>query len=359
MEPALSTIPPTETPRLTQLSKSSGCGCKIAPAVLQEILKGNTSKEVKQHFPQLIIGNDTADDAAVYDLGNGQSLITTVDFFTPIVDDAYTFGQIAAANAISDVYAMGGNPIVATAILGWPVETLGTETASQVIAGARAKCAEANIPLAGGHSIESTEPFFGLSVNGLVKTAAIKTNAGAKPGDILFITKAIGIGVLATAIKRGLITPELYAVAVKQMTALNKLGATLQQIAGVHALTDVTGFGLLGHLLELCKAGGVSATIHYDKIPLIDSVKEYIAQFCFPDSTYKNWNSYGAYVEGINASNFVPLCDPQTNGGLLVAVAPTDVEVFIALAKEANIDGTCLQAIGYFSDMREPFVSIS
>jgi selenide,water dikinase len=315
-----------EPVKLTQFSHGAGCGCKIAPAVLDTILKTNQPSAI---FPQLLVGNASKDDAAVYDLGNGQALISTTDFFMPIVDDAFAFGKIAGANAISDVYAMGGTPIMAIAILGWPIDKLSPELAQQVIEGARSICAEAGIPLAGGHSIDSPEPIFGLSVNGLVHTAQLKQNNTAKEGDLLFVTKPLGVGILSTAQKRNVLTDEDQVSLLNQLMQLNKVGAALGKVDGVHAMTDVTGFGLLGHLIEMAEGSNLSAEIYYSKLPIIEAAKTYLAQRIVPDATYRNWNSYnsktgfGAGVNVMEAFNVLP--DPQTNGGLLIAVAPETV----------------------------------
>jgi len=312
-----------EPVKLTQFSHGAGCGCKIAPAVLETILKTNQASTV---FPQLLVGNASKDDAAAYDLGNGQALISTTDFFMPIVDDAFAFGKIAGANAISDVYAMGGTPIMAIAILGWPIDKLSPELAQQVIEGARAICQEAGIPLAGGHSIDSPEPIFGLSVNGLVNTAQLKQNNTAKEGDLLLLTKPLGVGILSTAQKRNVLTEEDQVLLLKQLMQLNNVGAALGKIDDVHAMTDVTGFGLLGHLIEMAEGSDLSAEIYYSKLPIIEAARTYLAQRIIPDATYRNWNSYssktgfGAGVNVMEAFNVLP--DPQTNGGLLIAVAP-------------------------------------
>lgn len=315
-----------EPVKLTQFSHGAGCGCKIAPSVLDTILKTNQPSVL---FPQLLIGNDSKDDAAAYDLGNGQALISTTDFFMPIVDDAFAFGKIAGANAISDVYAMGGTPVMAIAILGWPIDKLSPELAQQVVEGARAICQEAGIPLAGGHSIDSPEPIFGLSVNGLVNKAHLKQNNTAKEGDLLFLTKPLGVGILSTAQKKNMLTDDDEALLLKQLMQLNTAGAALGKINGVHAMTDVTGFGLLGHLIEMAEGSNISAEIHYSKLPIIEAAKNYLAQRIVPDATYRNWNSYssktgfGTGVNVMEAFNVLP--DPQTNGGLLIAVAPDTV----------------------------------
>jgi selenide, water dikinase len=313
--------------KLTQFSKGAGCGCKIAPQVLEEILSGFQPVDTDK---KLLVGNDSKDDAAVYDLDNGMALIATTDFFMPVVDDAFDFGRIASANAISDVYAMGGKPLVAIAILGWPVEKLPATLAQQVLEGSRAVCAAAGIPLAGGHSIDSAEPIFGLAVNGLVPIANLKQNNTANENDVLFLTKPLGIGVLSTAQKRNVLKEEHLPVMIKQMTTLNSIGEALGKISGVTAMTDVTGFGLLGHLIEMAEGSNLTAEINYSVLPVIDGVKEYIGQRIVPDATYRNWNSYSSktsFEKGVNvmeAFNLLP--DPQTNGGLLIAVNESAME---------------------------------
>jgi selenide,water dikinase len=313
--------------RLTQYSHGAGCGCKIAPKVLDEILKGSIAIP---NDNKLLVGNDSKDDAAVYDLGNGMALISTTDFFMPVVDDAFDFGRIAAANSISDVYAMGGTPLMAIAILGWPVEKLPVELAQKVIEGGRVICAEAGIPLAGGHSIDSPEPIFGLAVTGIVQKENLKRNNTAQEGDYLFLTKPLGVGVLSTAQKRGLLKEEHLPLMIEQMTTLNKVGEELGKISGITAMTDVTGFGLLGHLIEMADGSELSAEIYYDKIPIIDGVKEYIAQRIFPDATTRNWSSNSEKVKfekGVSVMEaFSLLPDPQTNGGLLVSVKKESLE---------------------------------
>lgn len=318
--------------RLTQFSKGAGCGCKIAPAVLQEILKTDTTYVANTN---LLVGNTTNDDAAAYDLGNGTALIATNDFFTPIVDDAYDFGRIAAANAISDVYAMGGRPLMATAILGWPVEKLPVALAQRVLQGARAVCNEAGIPLAGGHSIDVTEPIFGLSVNGLVDIPNLKRNNTAKEGDVLLLTKPIGVGILATAQKKGLLKDEHKELLINSLTQLNSIGEQLGKITGVTAMTDVTGFGLAGHLIEMAEGAGLSAELNYSKLSIVNGTKEYIAVRAIPDATYRNWNGYGskiAFGDGVDVMEaFSILPDPQTNGGLLIAVDAASVDEVVTL----------------------------
>ncbi|MEJ7822885.1 MAG: selenide, water dikinase SelD [Chitinophagaceae bacterium] len=313
-----------EVIKLTQFSHGAGCGCKVSPKILEQILHSNfTSPDNKK----LIVGNSSKDDAAVYDLENGTALISTTDFFTPIVDDAFDFGRIASANAISDVYAMGGKPILAIAILGWPVGKLPPDVAQKVIEGSRSICAEAGISLAGGHSIDSLEPIFGLAVNGLVTIENIKQNNLAKEGDYIFLTKGLGVGILTTAEKKGILKEEHKGIAAKQMMQLNKTGEKLGAILGVSAMTDVTGFGLLGHLIEMADGSGLSAAIEFNNVPLIiGDLNNYIKQQCMPGGTTRNWDSYGDKVGNISDYQKAILADPQTSGGLLIAVNEDSVE---------------------------------
>jgi selenide,water dikinase len=312
--------------KLTQFSRGAGCGCKISPTVLEEILHSQFA------FPDkhLLVGNNSKDDAAVYDLGNGNALISTTDFFMPIVDDAFDFGQIASANAISDIYAMGGKPILAIALLGWPVEKLPASLAKEVMEGARKICAKAGITLAGGHSIDSAEPFFGLSVNGLVAIENLKKNNTSKEGDFLFLTKPVGVGILSTAQKRNVLKEEDLKILIDQLTTLNSIGEELGKIKGVSAMTDTTGFGLAGHLIEMTEGSDLSVEINYSRLCLCENVKGYLAQRIVPDATYRNWNSYSkkiSFEKGVDVMEaFSILPDPQTNGGLLIAVNPNSVE---------------------------------
>jgi selenide,water dikinase len=309
--------------KLTQYSHGAGCGCKISPQVLDQILQTDIQAPESKN---LLVGNHSKDDAAVYDLGDGTALISTTDFFMPIVDDPYDYGRIASANAISDVYAMGGKPLMAIAILGWPVDKLPASVAKRVLEGARATCAEAGIPLAGGHSIDSPEPIFGLAVNGIVDIKNLKQNNTARVGDWLLMTKSLGTGVLSTAQKRNALDPEHYTSFVNQLVRLNKTGAALGEIEGVHAMTDITGFGLLGHLIEMTGGSGVSANLFVDKLPVLEGVKEGIANKNIPGGTNRNWSSYGHHVSFSPSLNEADakalLADPQTNGGLLIAVDP-------------------------------------
>ena len=306
--------------KLTQFSSGGGCGCKIAPRVLDEIL---ALTDAGKPDPRLLVGNENRDDAAAWLLDDGNVLLSTTDFFMPIVDDPFDFGRIASANAISDVYAMGGRPVLALAVLGWPLDKLPAEVAREVIAGARAICAEAGIMLAGGHSIDSNEPIFGLAVNGIVARDKLKTNGGAKAGDLLFLTKPLGVGILATAEKKGKLKSEDNGKAAASMVKLNRIGAELASITGVHALTDVTGFALLGHLGEMCAASNVRAEIDFASVPLITDLDFYLDENLSPGGAKRNWESYGHHVQLTTDRQRMILCDPQTSGGLLVAVDPS------------------------------------
>ncbi|MGR5185373.1 selenide, water dikinase SelD [Photobacterium damselae subsp. damselae] len=329
-----------ENVRLTQYSHGAGCGCKISPQVLDTILRTQIAPFAD---PNLLVGNESKDDAAVYDLGNGTAVISTTDFFMPIVDDPYDFGRIAATNAISDIYAMGGKPIMAIAILGWPVNVLAPEIAQKVIEGGRAVCRDAGISLAGGHSIDAPEPIFGLAVTGIVDTDRIKRNDKAEAGCKLFLTKPLGIGVLTTAEKKSKLAEEHKGLARDWMCKLNKPGADFADVAGVTALTDVTGFGLLGHLSEICEGSGVKAKVWFDQVPHLPGVFDYIEQGCVPGGTERNFASYGDKIAPMTAEQKALLCDPQTSGGLLLAVAPGSEDEIAEIAKHHNIE---LQAIG-------------
>lgn len=313
-----------EAIQLTKYSHGAGCGCKISPKILDEILSSNFAMPDND---KLIVGNHSKDDAAVYDTGNGLALIATTDFFMPIVDDPYEFGRIASANAISDVYAMGGKPVLAIAILGWPINVLPPAIAQKVIEGSRSICMEAGIPLAGGHSIDSPEPIFGLAVNGFVAIENIKQNNKAQEGDILLLTKSLGVGILTTAEKKGILKDEHKGVAARQMMQLNKVGEQLGKVKGVNAMTDVTGFALLGHLVEMAEGSGLSAVIEFESVPaIIDDIKSYIDQKSIPGGTHRNWDSYGEKIGPISDYQKALLADPQTSGGLLIAVAANAVE---------------------------------
>jgi len=342
--------------KLTQFSHGAGCGCKISPALLDKILHSSVPGTVD---PRLLVGNDKRDDAAVLDLGNGTALISTTDFFMPIVDDAFDFGRIASANAISDVYAMGGRPVLAIAILGWPVDKLAPEVAQRVLEGSRAICAEAGITLAGGHSIDCPEPVFGLAVNGLVGLGQLKQNSTAVAGCRLYLTKALGVGVLSTAQKRGLLRPEDAVIALESMVRLNKLGEIFGGLESVKAMTDVTGFGLLGHLSEMCEGSGVSAVLEYDSVPVIGSLSRYLEQGCIPGGTNRNWSSYGNKIGVLTDMQRYVLADPQTSGGLLVAVTEEGVPAFEALLQQQGLPAVCSQSIGWLEARGEgPLITV-
>lgn len=322
--------------KLTQYSHGAGCGCKISPKVLETILHSSLAMPDND---KLIVGNYSKDDAAVYDLGNGSALISTTDFFMPIVDDPFDFGRIASANAISDVYAMGGKPVLAIAILGWPINVLPAEVAQKVIEGSRSICAAAGISLAGGHSIDSPEPIFGLAVNGLVNIPHIKKNNEAKEGDILFLTKPLGVGILTTAEKKGILKDEHKNIAAQQMMQLNKVGEALGKIQAVSAMTDVTGFGLLGHLTEMAEGSGLSAVIDFENIPLITpDIQYYVNEKSIPGGTHRNWDSYGDKIGTLTDYQKAILADPQTSGGLLIAVNKNGVEEVQELLRKYELE---------------------
>lgn len=333
----------TEAVRLTQYSHGAGCGCKISPAILDKILH---SPVPMRPDARLLVGNDKRDDAAVLDLGNGTALISTTDFFMPIVDDAYDFGRIASANAISDVYAMGGKPVLAIAILGWPIDKIPPEVAQRVLEGSRAVCAAAGITLAGGHSIDCPEPVFGLAVNGLVDIHHLKQNSTATAGCRLYLTKLLGVGILSTAQKKGLLRPEDAAMALESMVTLNKPGETFGQLPYVKAMTDVTGFGLLGHLVEMCAGSGLSAVIDFEKVPVMASLPYYLEQKCFPGGTQRNWNSYGHRISPLPDEQRYIMADPQTSGGLLVAVEEAYAQAFEQLLQEQGLPEPCCRSFG-------------
>ncbi|MCC5936131.1 MAG: selenide, water dikinase SelD [Lunatimonas sp.] len=323
--------------KLTAYSHGAGCGCKISPALLSEMLK--TDNPLVQ-YPNILVGNSSRDDAAVYDMGDGTGIISTTDFFMPIVDDPFTFGQIAATNAISDVFAMGGQPIMAIAIFGWPIDKLTPDIAQRVLAGGRDICLKAGSPLVGGHSIDSPEPIFGLAVTGKIDLKHLKRNDTATEGCMLYLTKPLGVGILATAEKKGGIDSAHVGIAAKSMTTLNSIGRELGEIDGVRAMTDVTGFGLLGHLLEMCEGSNLSAELEFDKVPVFNEVHGYLAQGYVPGGTYRNWNSYGNHVRLREESNKEILSDPQTSGGLLVAVEKSAQRTVEALFRTNGIDAT-------------------
>ena len=333
--------------KMTKYSHGAGCGCKISPKSLTTILKTQIEQVQTNN---LIVGNDTRDDAAVYDLGNGMGIISTTDFFLPIVDNPFEFGKIAATNAISDIYAMGGKPLMAIAILGWPVDKLSNEVANMVVEGGRDTCREAGIPLAGGHSIDNPEPLFGLAVTGIVPLDKLKRNDNAQEGCKLFLTKPLGVGILATAQKKGTIKPEHIDIAPQSMMKLNKVGQELASIDGVTAITDVTGFGLLGHLLEVCEGSGVGAILEYDNIPIFEPVYEYIDTGDIPGGTKRNWESYGSKIDLSNNIKQTILCDAQTSGGLLIAVTPEKASIVKDILKRDNLYSN---EIGYLTKYKD------
>jgi len=320
--------------RLTQYSHGAGCGCKISPKVLSEIL----SKVPPQlRDPRLLVGYDSRDDAAVYRLDDEHAIVSTTDFFMPIVDDPFDFGAIASVNAISDIYAMAGRPLMAIAILGWPLDKLDPAIAGDVLIGARDACSRAGIPLAGGHSIDAPEPIFGLAVTGTVHPKQIRSNNLAQQGDELYLTKRLGVGILTTAQKRGVLAAEDFETVRAQMLELNDIGAELASVAAVHSITDVTGFGLLGHLLEMCEASGVYAHIELAKVPQLEALPRYVAQRTFPGGTARNFESYGDKVSSLAEDARNILCDPQTSGGLLIAVDPVLREDFLRVATRRGL----------------------
>lgn len=340
--------------KLTEYSHGAGCGCKIAPGVLESILKSSTPPLLE---PRLLVGNESKDDAAVYDLGNGNSVISTTDFFMPIVDDPFEFGQIAATNAISDIYAMGGSPLMAIAIFGWPINKLSADIAAQVIEGGRHACKLAGIPLAGGHSIDAPEPIFGLAVTGQVENTRVKRNNKATANCQLFLTKPLGIGILTTAEKKKLLKSEHSRIAIETMLQLNKPGADFAKLPYVTAMTDVTGFGLMGHLSEICEGSGLRAEVNYQAVPKLPEVEYYISMDCSPGGAQRNFDSYGHHLGEMNDVQKKILCDPQTSGGLLVAVDNNHADEFIAFAQTHDLT---LQPLGELLDASEsaPLISI-
>ena len=326
--------------RLTQYSHGAGCGCKISPKVLDIIVAGSGLQNLD---PKLWVGNASRDDAAVYAIDADRGVVSTTDFFMPIVDDPFDFGRIAATNAISDIYAMGGTPLMAIAILGWPVNVLPPEVAREVVRGGRTVCEAAGIPLAGGHSIDAPEPIFGLAVTGLVEKQHMKRNDTAQAGCRLYLTKPLGVGILTTAEKRGLLEPAHVHVARDCMTHLNKVGADFGRLPQVLAMTDVTGFGLLGHLVEMADGSGLTAELDAGAVPVLPGVTQYLAAGCVPGGTLRNFESYGERISLLSEDQKHLLCDPQTSGGLLVAVTPEGEAAFLAVAKRAGLE---LQPIG-------------
>ena len=315
--------------KLTSLSHGGGCGCKIAPGVLEQILAKTAPSLIP---PQLLVGIETSDDAAVYKINETQAIVATTDFFMPIVDDPFDFGCIAATNAISDVYAMGGTPLFALALVGMPVNTLPMDTIRLILEGGESVCAKAGIPIAGGHTIDSVEPIYGLVAIGLVHPGNVRRNTGAKVGDKLILGKGLGVGLYSAAFKKGVLAPQDYAAMIASTTQLNTPGSTLGCLSGVHAMTDVTGFGLLGHLVEICKGSGVKAVLDYAALPILPNALDYAARGCITGASARNWAGYGDSVvldpERFGDIERALLTDPQTSGGLLISCAPeiaTDV----------------------------------
>ncbi len=309
-------------PKLTSLSHGGGCGCKIAPGVLSEILKNTMHMPIPEN---LLVGIETADDAAVYKLNDTQALIATTDFFMPIVDDPFDFGKIAATNAISDVYAMGGQPIMALAIVGMPINTISTETIGKILEGGAKICADAGIPIAGGHTIDSVEPIYGLVVMGIIHPDHVKKNNGAKAGDVLILGKPLGVGIYSAALKKNKLSPHDYQVLINATTQLNRPGQALSQKSGVNAMTDVTGFGLAGHTLELAKGADLSIKLYWDKLPLLSNAMELAKDGMITGASGRNWESYGNHIavpEQFTTAQRALITDPQTSGGLLVSCAP-------------------------------------
>ncbi|WP_026375977.1 selenide, water dikinase SelD [Aestuariibacter salexigens] len=323
--------------KLTQYSHGAGCGCKLSPAVLKQIL-GSQMNDLSD--PNLLVGNQSSDDAAAYDMGDGKVILSTTDFFMPIVDDPFDFGRIAATNAISDIYAMGGKPLMAIAILGWPINKLGPEVAAQVLEGGRKACADAGCMLAGGHSIDSPEPIFGLAVTGQVSKQSLKRNDTATVGCELFLSKPLGIGLLTTAEKQGKLLDEHKGLATQIMCQSNRLGQYISDMAGIAAVTDVTGFGLLGHLIEMMQGSDLSASVKFSAVPTVSGAFDYIEKGCVPGGTERNFSAYGHHVSALTASQKALLCDPQTSGGLLIAAQKHAVEELRATAQRLSLSLT-------------------
>ena len=343
--------------KLTQFSKGGGCGCKIAPSVLQKIVETSN----KLNYANLLVGYESNDDAAVFQIDNENAIISTTDFFMPIVDDPFQFGRIASANAISDVYAMGGKPLMAIAILGWPVDKIPAEIAKDVLNGSRDICSACDIPLAGGHTIDSQEPIFGLAVTGTVKLSHLKRNNTAQVGDYLLFTKKLGVGIMATAIKRAVITANDYSVLINQLTSVNSIGEKLGKLESVHSMTDVTGFGFLGHLTEMAKGSNLTAEIYYDKIKKLEGLDSYLKLKTIPGATSRNWNSYSDTIQ-FNKEDYetlrIVLSDPQTNGGLLISVSEEGLKAVQELFISNQLD-EFIEPVGRFKKRKEKAVYIN
>lgn len=330
------------TPRLTSLSHGGGCGCKIAPGVLSELLAGMPGVGA---YSALLVGNESSDDAAVYKLNDQQALIATTDFFMPIVDDPYDFGRIAATNALSDVYAMGGSPIMALAIVGMPINVLPKADIAAILEGGAAACTEAGIPIAGGHSIDSVEPIYGLAAMGLVHPDRIKRNADAKVGDVLILGKPLGVGVLSAALKKNVLSEAGYQAMIQATTQLNRPGIALAALDGVHALTDVTGFGLLGHTLEIARGSGAGAHIRLADLPWLPGVQDFASQGIITGASGRNWEAYGSGIElaaGVGEADRALLTDPQTSGGLLVSCAPEQAREVLDIFHSQGFAQACV-----------------
>ncbi|MBU3614915.1 selenide, water dikinase SelD [Polynucleobacter sp. Latsch14-2] len=338
-------------PRLTSLSHGGGCGCKIAPAVLSEILKGVPQLP----FPkELLVGIETSDDAAVYQINESQAIVATTDFFMPIVDDPFDFGKIAATNAISDIYAMGGTPLFALALVGMPIKVLSNATIARILEGGAEACRGAGIPIAGGHTIDSVEPIYGLVAIGIIDPKQVKSNAAAKPGDALILGKPLGVGILSAALKKDLLSPEGYQEMIFNTTKLNSAGPDLAKLAGVHALTDVTGFGLAGHTLELARGSQCTALVNWSKVPLLSQVKELAEQDIITGASERNWHSYGNDVslpKDFTKAQHALLTDPQTSGGLLVSCDQDAVQDVLEIFKRHGFPDA--RVIGQMSEKQE------
>ena len=345
-----------QEPRLTSLSHGGGCGCKIAPSVLSEILKSVPQLP----FPkELLIGIETSDDAAVYQINESQAIVATTDFFMPIVDDPFDFGKIAATNAISDIYAMGGTPLFALALVGMPIKVLSNATIARILEGGAEACRSAGIPIAGGHTIDSVEPIYGLVAIGIIDPKRVKSNAAAKAGDVLILGKPLGVGILSAALKKDLLGDEGYQEMIANTTKLNSAGPELAKLSGVHALTDVTGFGLAGHTLELARGSNLTAQINWQQVPLLSNVQNLAEQGVITGASDRNWQSYGKDVslpEQFSNAQQALLTDPQTSGGLLVSCSPDAVENVLEIFKKHQFLGACL--IGKMTSKKEQFLKV-